>query len=295
MTTFENPFDSEGQWLKGNLHTHTTLSDGQQSPQERVAAYEARGYDFLALTDHDKLADLWPLAPQRLVLLRGIELVCANPTGGPGYHLVGIDLPENWQQPRSKQIQTVVDNILDSGGQAIIGHPYWTGQNIKDLEIVSGVLGLEVFNTTCEVSIGKGTSAVHWDDLLARGKRLMGFAVDDTHKVTRDAFQGWILVKAAERSREAIIRAICSGCFYSTCGPTIERVGIQDNRVFAVTSPVARINFICNASLGRQVRSEDGSPITQAEHTLSGSELYVRVECTDQEGRSAWSNPFFLH
>ncbi len=294
MTTFENPFECEGQWLKGNLHTHTTLSDGQQSPQERVAAYEARGYDFLALTDHDRLADLRPLTAQRLILIRGIELVCANPTGGPGYHLVGLDLPENWQHPRSKQIQTVVDNILDHGGQAVIGHPYWTGQNIKDLEVVSGALGVEVFNTTCEVSIGKGTSAVHWDDLLAGGRRLMGFAVDDAHKVTRDAFQGWILVKAAERTREAILEAICRGRFYSTCGPTIESVRLEGNRISAATSPVARINFICNASAGKQVKSEDGSPITQAEHVLSGSELYVRVECTDQAGRSAWSNPFFL-
>ena len=55
---FENPFESDGEWLKGNLHTHTTLSDGRLSPQERVTAYEARGYDFLALTDHYRLAEI---------------------------------------------------------------------------------------------------------------------------------------------------------------------------------------------------------------------------------------------
>ncbi len=294
MTSFDNPFECDGLWLKGNLHTHTTLSDGARTPQERVADYAAKGYDFLALTDHDRLADLTPLAPNRLVLIRGIELVCANPTGGPGYHLVGLDLPESFRVPRSKQIQTVVDAILDAGGQAVLAHPYWTGQNIKDLEVVSGALAVEVFNTTCEVSIGKGTSAVHWDDLLARGRRLLGTAVDDTHHATRDSFQGWVVVRAAERSREAIMDALCHGRFYATCGPTIESVRLDGNRVTAVTSPVARINFICNGSSGRQVRGSDGSPITQAEHTLGGHESYVRVECTDQAGRSAWANPFFL-
>lgn len=291
---FDNPFETDGLWLKGNLHTHTTLSDGQQSPQERVAAYEARGYDFLALTDHDRPADTRGLAAQRLVTIPGVELVCTNPTGGPGYHLVGLGLPDAFPLPRSKHIQTVVDAILDQGGQAVIAHPYWTNQNIRDLELVAGALGIEVFNSTCEVSIGKGTSAVHWDDLLARGRRTLGLAVDDTHKVTRDAFQGWILAKTAERSREAIMDALVRGCFYATCGPTIESVHLDGNRVTATTSPVARINFICNGANGRQVRSDDGSPITQAEHELRGSELYVRVECTDQAGRSAWANPFFL-
>ncbi|MBM4034459.1 MAG: hypothetical protein FJ291_22160 [Planctomycetes bacterium] len=292
--TFDDPFACEGQWMKGNLHTHTTVSDGALAPQARVDAYAARGYDFLALTDHDHLADLRALDAQGLILIRGIEVVCANPTGGPGYHLVGLDLPEGFALPRSKQIQTVVDAILDHGGQAVIAHPYWTGQNIKDLEVVSGALGIEVFNTTCEVSIGKGTSAVQWDDLLAQGRRVLGLAVDDVHHTTRDAFQAWVMVKAADRSREAIVDALIHGRFYATCGPAIESVALEDNRVVAITSPVARINFICNGASGRQVRNEDGSPLTRAEHKLGGSERYVRVECTDQAGRSAWANPFFL-
>jgi len=41
--------------LKGALHTHTTCSDGDLSVRETVAVYEALGFDFLALTDHDYL------------------------------------------------------------------------------------------------------------------------------------------------------------------------------------------------------------------------------------------------
>jgi hypothetical protein len=35
-------------WLRGNLHAHTTLSDGQLPPEQVIAAYEQAGYDFLA-------------------------------------------------------------------------------------------------------------------------------------------------------------------------------------------------------------------------------------------------------
>ena len=40
-------------FLKGNLHAHTTFSDGVRSPQALIEEYESRGYDFLAITDHE--------------------------------------------------------------------------------------------------------------------------------------------------------------------------------------------------------------------------------------------------
>lgn len=39
-------------WYKGNLHTHTTNSDGAYTPEETIALYKSKDYDFLALTDH---------------------------------------------------------------------------------------------------------------------------------------------------------------------------------------------------------------------------------------------------
>jgi hypothetical protein len=69
--------------LRGNLHAHTTFSDGVLPPERLVAEYEALGYDFLAITDHDDLIGeaywraLDRLAP-RLLLFRGVELSWAE-------------------------------------------------------------------------------------------------------------------------------------------------------------------------------------------------------------------------
>jgi DNA polymerase (family 10) len=38
--------------IRGDLHSHTTLSDGRQSPQQMAAGAQARGLEYLALTDH---------------------------------------------------------------------------------------------------------------------------------------------------------------------------------------------------------------------------------------------------
>ena len=42
-------------WWKGNLHTHTLWSDGDDFPEMVVDWYKTRGYDFLALSDHNTL------------------------------------------------------------------------------------------------------------------------------------------------------------------------------------------------------------------------------------------------
>ena len=40
--------------IRGDLHTHTTASDGRASIEEMAEAAKARGYAFLAITDHSK-------------------------------------------------------------------------------------------------------------------------------------------------------------------------------------------------------------------------------------------------
>ena len=44
---------SGGNWVKGNLHAHTTASDGERPHQEVIDDYADRGYGFLMISDHD--------------------------------------------------------------------------------------------------------------------------------------------------------------------------------------------------------------------------------------------------
>jgi hypothetical protein len=65
--------------LKGNLHAHSTFSDGHYAVEDVIARYRELGYDFLAITDHDDRVteDYWlriPLGDAGLIVLPGIEL-----------------------------------------------------------------------------------------------------------------------------------------------------------------------------------------------------------------------------
>lgn len=44
-------------WYKGNLHTHSLWSDGDDYPEVIIDWYRENGYDFIALSDHNTIAD----------------------------------------------------------------------------------------------------------------------------------------------------------------------------------------------------------------------------------------------
>ncbi len=48
---------SKKQWFKGNLHTHSYWSDGDEFPEIIMDWYKSNDYQFVALTDHNTLAE----------------------------------------------------------------------------------------------------------------------------------------------------------------------------------------------------------------------------------------------
>lgn len=293
---FANPFTAPGKWYKGNLHTHTTVSDGSSSPEETVRLYHEAGYDFLALTDHFQVATAENPWPREMLLLLGIEFDGDQSDLGESYHILGFGLKEAGQPPNEITVSSAIDWIKQQGGEAVFAHPYWSGLIAADLLKWEGALGLEVYNATCFALNGKGCAAAQWDDVLARGRRMWGFAVDDCHGRTgdTDVTTAWVMVKSPALTREAILTSLRQGLFYSSYGPAIEDVTIADGVVTAKTSPVVEINFIAPSWQGGHALSEPGKTMTGARYKLRGGERYLRVECRDAQGRWAWANPIYL-
>lgn len=73
--------------MRIDLHTHSTASDGTDTPVELVAAAARAGLDVLGITDHDTTAG-WDAAagvlPAGMSLVRGAELSCVSPDGRGG-------------------------------------------------------------------------------------------------------------------------------------------------------------------------------------------------------------------
>ena len=292
----QNPFARPGRWLRGNLHMHTTQSDGARSPVEAVAWYRAQGYDFVSVTDHITLTETSHLQTPDFLTLSGVEYHGDDLDLGH-YHVVAIGMAaEPPPFAPAAPLQRVIDAFRTRGAFVSIAHPYWCGQSARDLLAVNNYHAIEVFNATCRALNDKGFSSAHWDGLLAAGRRVWGQAVDDTHWLPErpDAGQGWIWVKAAALTAADILGALQHGQFYATTGPTIEDLVIEGKRAWVRCSPCAQITFIGDRWHGRPFYATPGTTLTEAEYRLNGAQRYLRVECSDGRGGRAWSPPFFL-
>lgn len=287
-------FRSSGRWFRGNLHMHTTESDGHKSVADAARWYREHGYDLIAVTDHRKTTDASAFSDDDFLVIRGMELDCYDPTRDVGYHIVALGIQPFWQDEASLRGpgQALIDAIHNAGGLAVLAHPYWLGQDVADLLATSGAFALEVYNATC-ARMCKERGEVHWDGLLHRGVPVWGVAADDTHHYAEDAGRGWVMVRAENLSTASIVEALKAGQFYATQGPAILDMGVQGDTVWVHCSPVAEVRFVADRGRGRTVLAPAGEEIMAARTKLPTGP-YVRIECIDRRGRTAWSQPLFL-
>ncbi len=305
-----NPFalpDAEGYtWLKGNLHSHTTNSDGKAAPQDRLDGYVNQGYDYLCLSDHDNITFINTVkAPDDFVLIQGAELHPDNPFGGQKHHFVCLNLSKD-MDARHMPPQHVIDEVNRQGGAVFLAHPHWSSVNIhRDTAPLTGFAGIEVFNTTCRVA-GRGESSVQWDDWMELEDRLYpALADDDSHAIEaerRDTYQGWTWVRVKERSADAIVEALVAGASYASTGPEIRDIqlrrtdeeGAERTQVEATVScsSAQRIAAVCD-SHGTEYH-QHSELFETATFALRPNARWVRFEIVGATGLKAWSNPFDL-
>lgn len=296
-------FPDNGKWLRGNLHTHTTRSDGTCPPQQQINDYRAQGYDFLAITDHNVIDSHKLSGGKDFCLLPGWERDI-NYSSTKCLHLVGISSKCAESQPVVQvepcvpgeiTDQELVDEMKDAGEFVVLAHPIWSRMEPEEVISLEGYDAIEIFNTGCERLCHAGHAEVYWDMLLRRGRRVYGIACDDTHGKTRksDRFGGWIMVKAMTCSHNDIMKALRAGDFYSSTGPTIYDWGIINDQIYIKCSPCKEVHFITYPPRGAANYKED-KPLTEVTHKLCGKELYIRAECIDEKGNIAWTNPIYL-
>lgn len=323
-------FTKDGEWYKGNLHSHTTNSDGKLEPCESVRLFKEHGYNFLCLSEHDLYTDYRSeFNDDDFIIIPGLEAsaVLLDEAGEKClkvHHMIGILGTEKMQKKALdkdnklyKHMEThkipvyygkwngarvaaeLNKSLRDRGLLTIYNHPIWSRVEPREVTGLKQIAGIEVFNYNTVNESGTGYDTVFWDMFLRAGKKINGFAADDNHNpgTFDDACGGYICVKAESLTHDNIIRAIKKGNYYSSSGPSIYDWGIKDGNVYVNCSPVNRVNFIAgnNVNAGTTVMCDTlDETIKEASFTLKGDESYVRVECTDKFGRTAWTNPIFI-
>ena len=209
-------------WLRGNLHAHTTESDGDLPPQGVIDAYAALGYDFLMISDHDAFTQVRDLDPKGLALITGNEITAYGP------HLLHVHAHRCISPDKDRQ--RMIDAINADGGFCIINHPNWTEDfNHCDqslLEAWQDYAGIEIFNGVSLRAAGEAWALDRWDMLLSQGRRVWGFANDDAHKPI-DRGLSWNAVQCDSRKPAHIVRALRAGRFFASTGVHVKSIGVD--------------------------------------------------------------------
>lgn len=302
-----SPFDSAGSWLRCALHAHTTNSDGELGPDMLVRHYDWAGYDVLAITDHWVRTE--EASTNGLLVIPSTELNAVVGDGEDVHVLaLGVDADPVAPAGEFEPLADVVSWIAANNGLPYIAHTYWSGLRTELWWECEGLLGLEVWNSGCELELGRGDASLHWDEALERGRSLQALATDDSHHPGYDSGFAWTWVRAPERTQSAVLDALRSGAFYGSTGPEINSVEVGDDEVLVECSPAASVALYCGRCRGARAnagrlgypnlsriltRNDDGLITSVALQRPWDGGRYGRVEVKAADGTTAWTNPLW--
>jgi len=192
----------------GNLHVHTSYSDGQALHTQVVRAAAEAKLDFVIVTDHNVWVDECEGYYDYVLLLVGEEIhdVRRQPQAN---HLLVYNA-ESELAPLASDPQGLIDAVNQRGGFCYLAHPYEYGSNISpgldaipwaDWD-VTGYTGIEIWDYMSEFKSRMRNKLAalfyayfptlgirgpfratlrQWDQLLAQGRRLSAIGGSDAH------------------------------------------------------------------------------------------------------------------
>ncbi|WP_322893119.1 MULTISPECIES: CehA/McbA family metallohydrolase [unclassified Yoonia] len=302
-----NPFDLPGRFWRGNLHTHSTNSDGVLAPQEVCRRYQAEGYDFIALTDHFighfnyPISDTRPYRNDAFTTILGAELHSGAMQNGELWHILAVGLPADFTPPDAPDFSAhpgqetgpaLARRARDAGAFVAIAHPEWSQLSLEDAAAMEAAHAVEIYNHGCVTGCDRGSGVYVLEHLLNAGRRVTLCATDDAHFSEPDHFGGWVMVRAPENTPEALLAALKDGAFYSSTGPEIHHVTWGDDAVEIHCGAAVTAVLQGQGSRTSVVHGHSLTRITLPYKGLAASP-WLRLTIIDAGGKRAWTNPFW--
>ena len=235
----------------GDLHAHSTGSDGRQEPAYCGMRARELGFDFFALTDHNNyhsseemIRKVRGKLGRKMLLMKGEELH-ASPAP---FHHVGVGHSESVEDFRStnkaqyrREVRKIIRELTkretvehldvkayaeglwklrkarELGGLTIYAHPYWSYQGSLCLDEADRE---QTFLDNEFDAVEVTTSADHTDFMANRiaqeaagGRRLSVVGISDSHHWGESGISGdyWTYVLAGELTQEGVFGAIRQG------------------------------------------------------------------------------------
>ncbi len=326
-----------GHFYKANLHCHTTISDGNKTPEEVKNIYQDMGYSIVAYTDHDILIPHNELTDDKFLALHGFELEINEKKSEPFKnvkccHICYIALDRDnitqpmWNEsylfgnsPKYKEFVQYDENtenyIREYNGECIsemmkIGreqgffvtynHPTWSRETYAEYINYHHMHAMEMFNGGCIAAGYEDYNPRVYDDILASDKKIFCIGADDNHNYcdinarNRDSGVAFTMIKADSLDYNNVTEALLKGHFYSSEGPSIYELWIEDDSINIKCSDADRILCTYQNRKAKIVYAENGNAVTSASFKFDNDDGYVRITVIDKTGKCACTNAYFI-
>ena len=213
--------DENKKFYKGNMHCHSTKSDGKLTPEELKEKYKSNGYSFLAITDHEVLYNNSYLDDEDFITITSTEYafkefaeqstlknfnmkvahfnLYAKKQDNVNNFLYNTvydhfsdaetkakqleKFGENKRKYTPKCINKFIKDANKKGFFVAYNHPRWSLENYKQYSKYEGLWGVEVFNSISDKDGIYEYNINVYDDFLRDGKKVFASCGDDNHNI----------------------------------------------------------------------------------------------------------------
>jgi hypothetical protein len=219
---------------------------------------------------------------------------------------------DNEGEQYAAKINEIIRVAKEKGFIVSLNHPSWSLLNKGEHLAYEGVWGVEVYNSSC-VRMGYDDTEQPLFDLLSKGEQVHPLVGDDWHGGEAVCGRSCVWVGAERLEYDAVISALRRGDFYSSTGPEIYELSIDDGVLSVDCSDAERIVVSTERRRIRTVYATDGNPIRHAELDLGDliaenqrieekykehgkkRRTYIRVTVKDKSGACAYTRAYFLN
>lgn len=322
-----------GNDYRANLHCHTTLSDAILTPQQVKEQYKKLGYSIVAYTDHDVfIPHHKELSDENFLALNGFEaeFIDLNEKRRKRRttHLCMIALDENivnqpcfhrteylYYAPESSRdmvkydenepdfdrvynsdtVREYMRKCKEKGFFVTYNHPAWSLETFEQYGEYEEMDALEIINGSSYIIAAQyDFNHRDYELFLRQGKKIFAVAGDDNHR-NNDAGFAWTVIRAPKLTYKDVCESLRNGNFYSSNGPEIKSLYIEDGVLHVETSEARRILFNTAIRHAKNIYNEDGTAVTSGSFEIDYDEdEYVRVTVIGMDGSICYSNAYFL-
>lgn len=216
-------------------------------------------------------------------------------------HLVKYDesKPDYRRYYNSYCISDMMHQSRRAGYFVTYNHPTWSCEDYPQYIEYTGMHAFEMFNGGCIKSGYDEINSRVYSDMLKSGKRIYCIGADDNHNFDpadspySDSGVAFTVIKAEDLEYETITSALLNGDFYSSTGPEIKELYVEDNKVHIKTSPAASIRINADTRGAQIVIAEENQTVDSATFDILDYFKYFTLTVTDRRGNRACTNAYF--